>query len=92
MVLIDGDCYGEGDITPIGGSGDVVHVQTPFGGGNVTLDNALQLRATGMLEDVSSLETDEPQPGGPTHTTGDAAAAVSHFTFFIYDHLGNSSI
>ncbi len=83
------DCYETIRTTPIDSSSQVFHVQTPYGGGNVTLDNALALRAGGMAMAVSGPDPHTPQPGTPA--IGDESE-VPKFTFFIYDHLGNSRI
>ncbi len=89
LPLID-DCFETEETTPINTSDQIFHVTLPTGSANATLENVLQLRATGMSMSVEAPDPNEPQPG--EQPIGSGENGVPKFTFFIYDHLGNSRI
>ena len=84
-----GDCYETIRTVSIDSSNQVFYVQTPTGGGNASLDDALALRAAGMALAIAGPDPNAPQPGTPP--LGNVGEPLK-FTFFIYDHLGNSRI
>lgn len=89
MSLIE-DCIEIETPTPIDSLTQTFFVQLSQGGGNATLGNALALRAAGQAQAITAPNPNYPAPGSPTHSPGDTT--VPKFTFFIYDHLGNSRI
>jgi RHS repeat-associated protein len=98
MLVLDGelgaidDCYQDEGTVPIDSNTQVFHVGFPDGGGgNASLGDVLALRAGGMAMSLGGPDPDSPMPGqDPTGTVPEGA--VPKFTFFIYDHLGNSRI
>ena len=89
MSLIN-DCIESDEPVRIDSTTQTFYVQLPQGGGNVSLGNALALRATGEAQAITAPDNNYPAPGLPAHSPGDTT--VPKFTFFIYDHLGNSRI
>ena len=89
MGLIE-DCIESETPTPIDSLTQTFYVQLSQGGGNVSLGNALALRAAGQAQAITAPNPNYPAPGSPAHSPGDTT--VPKFTFFIYDHLGNSRI
>jgi RHS repeat-associated protein len=87
--LLD-DCFETEETTPIDSANQVFHAHLPMGNGNATLHDVLELRATGIAMSVEEPEPDLPMPGDSLGGSG--LGGFPKFTFFIYDHLGNSRI
>ncbi len=91
LSLID-DCIDIVSTVPIGGGlEEYFHVELPTGGGSATLQNVLDLRAEGLTMEVTA-PTATDVPPGSNPNTDILTPAVPEFTFFIYDHLGNTRI
>jgi RHS repeat-associated protein len=89
VPLLD-DCFETEEPTPIDSANQVFHAHLPMGNGNATLHDVLELRATGIAMSVEEPEPDLPMPGDSLGGSG--LGGFPKFTFFIYDHLGNSRI
>ena len=91
LSLID-DCIDVMNTVPIGGSlNEYFHVELPTGGGSATLQNVLDLRASGVMMEVTA-PTAADLPPGSDPNTDIHTPAIPEFTFFIYDHLGNTRV
>ena len=86
------DCVDVVSTVPVGSdAGQYFHVELPNGGGSATLKNVLDLRAAGLVLEVTAPTATDLPP----HTTPNTDAqfpTVPEFTFFVYDHLGNTRV
>jgi len=91
LDLLD-DCVEVVGTVPVGADSlQYFHVELPNGGGSATLQNVLELRAAGLVLEVTAPKATDLQPG-TTPNTDSQFPSVPEFTFFVYDHLGNTRV
>jgi RHS repeat-associated protein len=91
LDLLD-DCVEVVGTVPVGADSlQYFHVELPNGGGSATLQNVLELRAAGLVLEVTAPKATDLQPG-TNPNTDNQFPSVPEFTFFVYDHLGNTRV